>query len=721
MKKLVLAGLAVTFFSAVIFAQQTTPTPSKPENDVVRISTTLIQIDATVTDKKGNVVTGLTADDFEIYENGELQKITNLSFVNLQPPKTSEGGLVKEDKDAPKVPDVPMRLRPDQVRRTFALVVDDLSLSFASINAVRDSLKKFVAEQMQPGDLVAIVRTGSGLGALQQFTSDKNLLYAAIDKIKFRLDGRNLKISAFDPIRPTMKQDYNSSMFTIGTSEVDPGGNAEGAKEDERFDVELAEFNDDVFAVGTLGAFDYIIRVMNDLPGRKAAILFSEGFDLYKLTSSGTREANPRILSAVKALSEIANRSSVVVYTVDPRGLVAPGAQADDTFVGMRDNVNMTGISDALRMREEKLSETQQSLEYLARETGGFSYLNQNDISYGVSKVMDDQRGYYLIGYEPDSDTFDPKKNKYNKLEVKLKRPDLKIRYRDGFFAKTDSDIKRTPKTPEEMMLNSLISPFTRNEINIKLTSYFADRPKTGSVVETVVHVDADNLKFTEEKDGWQKISFEVLAVLFGENGYIADMTNRVETIKLKGPGVEEIRRKGLIYSLAVPVKFPGGYQMHFVLRDMNNQKIGSANQYIEIPDLSKKRLTLSGVALRGIQNDEIINAAQTGKQLEMTLRQFRPGSTLQFVFDIYNAKAKSQLTTRYRLLRNNREVFRSDETPLSFTGQSELQTLNAGGAFTIDKSVPPGEYILQVIVKDPSASKKYQLATQWIDFEVIK
>src|SRR6201999_861396 len=93
------------------------------------------------------------------------------------------------DKNAPPAP--PVRLRPDQVQRTMALVVDDLGLSFESAVLVRRALKKFVDEQMQPNDLVAIIRTGSGIGALQQFTSDKRQLYAAVERVKWNGLGRS--------------------------------------------------------------------------------------------------------------------------------------------------------------------------------------------------------------------------------------------------------------------------------------------------------------------------------------------------------------------------------------------------------------------------------------------------------------------------------------------------------------------------------------------------
>ncbi|HEX8396120.1 MAG TPA: VWA domain-containing protein, partial [Pyrinomonadaceae bacterium] len=179
--------LALIFLCFSTFSEAQTPTPTPADDDdVVKITTTLIQIDAVVTGKDGKPVTDLTAADFEIYENNVKQEITNFSFVSAMPEKTE--AIEKPAKGAPTVaaPPVPTgRLRPEQVRRTIALVVDDLGLSFESTAYVRAALKRFVDEQVQPGDLVAIIRTGGGVGALQSFTSDKRQLYAAIEKVRW--------------------------------------------------------------------------------------------------------------------------------------------------------------------------------------------------------------------------------------------------------------------------------------------------------------------------------------------------------------------------------------------------------------------------------------------------------------------------------------------------------------------------------------------------------
>jgi len=177
-----------------------TQTPERTsEDDVVRITTNLVQVDAVIIEKNGKQVTDLRPDELEILEDGKPQKIANFSYVSLDSAARSGAAAAAKsaDKNAPPLP--PVKLRPEQVRRTIALVVDDLGLSFESTHFVRAALKKFLDEQMQPNDLVAIIRTAGGIGALQQFTSDKRQLYAALDKLKWNPSGRG-GVGVFAPI-----------------------------------------------------------------------------------------------------------------------------------------------------------------------------------------------------------------------------------------------------------------------------------------------------------------------------------------------------------------------------------------------------------------------------------------------------------------------------------------------------------------------------------------
>ncbi|MCA1557060.1 MAG: VWA domain-containing protein, partial [Acidobacteria bacterium] len=482
---------------------QPSPTQQSDQDEVVRISTNLVQVDAVVTDKKGQPVTDLRAEDFEITEDGRKQEISNLSYVTTVQPTAPPGApATPVDKNQPPAP--PVRLKPEQVQRTMALVVDDLGLSFESTYYVRRALKKFVDEQMQPGDLVAIIRTGGGIGVLQQFTSDKRQLYAAIERIRWNMMGRG-GASAFAPIE---------SGQPVG-GEEEPGddrntADSSGPRED------INEFRSEIFAVGTLGAVNYIVRGLRDLPGRKSVLLISDGFRLF---NSGNNSR--RLFEALQRLTDLANRASVVIYTMDARGLQVTGLTAADNVSGL----SAQQVEEQLSSRRDELFDTQSGLIYLARQTGGFNVRNTNDLNTGIRRVLEDQRGYYLIGYRPDESTFDPGsgQRRFHKINVRVKRPGLQVRSRTGFYGISDERAVPARRTRQQQLLGALISPFNSNAIDLRLTSLFGNEQRMGSYMRSLLYINAKDLTFTEEADGWQKAVMDVVALTFGDNGQVID------------------------------------------------------------------------------------------------------------------------------------------------------------------------------------------------------
>src|SRR5262245_27572399 len=159
------------------------PPAARPGQDVVRITTQLVQVDAVVTDKSGKHVEDLTEGDFELLVDGKKQQLTHFSHISL--PVVKREPAAKKKADLVVAPQsMPTRqIASEEVRRTIAFVVDDMGLSPSSMALARETLKTFVGAQMQDGDLVAIIRTGSGLGMLEQYTSDKRILYTAIEKL----------------------------------------------------------------------------------------------------------------------------------------------------------------------------------------------------------------------------------------------------------------------------------------------------------------------------------------------------------------------------------------------------------------------------------------------------------------------------------------------------------------------------------------------------------
>jgi VWFA-related protein len=700
--------LAFTFSilaSAVAAAQTPTPTP---DGDVVRITTSLIRLDVTVTDGKGKIITDLRSDEIEVYENGEKQKITGLKFVSAAPRKEPVKEAAKDGVPLPRT-----ELKSEQVRRTVALVVDDLTLSFESAYQTRRALKKFVDEQMEDGDLVAIIRTGAGIGALQQFTSDKRLLYAAIEKVRWNPMG-NGGISAFAPLQSVLPTDPDAPEPEAGER------TAEGIQR------EFDDFRQDYFATGTLGAIEYVVRGMGELPGRKSVVLFSDGFELSNVNAEGFVE-NSGAIEPIRRLIEQANRASVVIYAMDPRGLVYTGLTAADNTAGR----TMQQVESEMSGRRTQLSETQNSLRYISRETGGFALVNNNDLSGGVRRVLEDQ-SYYLVSYEPDGETFDPAKRKFNKIDVKVLRDGAKARYRSGFFNVVDRERPglTSPSTLGQLEY-ALVSPFSVSGITVRLNALFGNDSKSVSYVRSLLHVNASELKFTDEADGQKKAVFEVLAMSFGDNGNPVDQLGKSYTLTVKPEAYRRIMAEGFVYHFMFPVKKAGPYQYRVAIRDMQSGKLGSASQFIDVPDLKKKKLTLSSLVIENFSQDAWQNATsaaglpyRSDPMTDTALRRVRVGSVLSFGFEIYNARLdqskQPKLYARVRVFSEGKIVLDGKDTPVEVLGQTEFQQIKVARALSMGDRLSPGDYILQVIVSDASEPKKPRIASQFVQFEMV-
>lgn len=694
-------------------SQQQDPVP--PEY-VVRISTRLVQIDAVVVDKDGKLVTDLKPEDFKILEDGKEQKITNFSFITLQPetpkPETEKASTKTRTGKVAAPPIPPARIKPEQVRRTIALIADDLGLSFESTVYAREAMKKFVNEQMQPGDLVAIIRSSAGNGALQQFTNDKRLLHAAIDRIQWYPLGRS-RIGVFEPVG---------------------GRSALGSGDPES---EFKAHREQVSSVGTIGAIRYVIDGLRDLPGRKSVVLLSDGLPMFPsvgpiMGNRVTVDASSRdIIGALNSLTEKANRASVVVYTIDVRGLQTVGlSAANDTQPLFELLQSMFGQSGAVPAtinltRGEMTREffrSQDGLNYLASQTGGFFFRNNNDIAGGIRKVVDDQRGFYLIGYEPDESTFNEKgRRTFHKLQVQVRNPKLRVRSRTGFFGISDEEFKKPPATREDKIKLALASPFTTNAVNVNMISIFSGE-RDSAFVRSLVHINTRDLTFNQQPNGDYVTVVNVAATVHDVNGAQLERSARSDTLRVKGSEYEFALKSGIAYTLDVPIKKNGAYQLRLAVLDEASERLGSATQFIEVPDLRKNRLELSGISINGEYdkggNPEAVALASHA------LRRMRRGMVLNYAYGIYNAKLdggnRPQLTTQIKLFYEGQPILVGKEVSLTDEQPANSKRIFAGGAIDLGANLKPGEYVLQVIATDKLAKEKHQTATQWINFEIV-
>lgn len=717
-------------------AQQTTPTP--PDDQVVRISTDLIQIDVTVTDKRGKVVTDLGPDDFEIFENGDRQEISNFSFISRVAGSATASDVPAAAGAAPM--NSPRQIQRGEVRNTIAVVVDDLNMSFGSVYYARRALKKFVDTQMQPNDLVAIIRAGGGVGALQQFTSDKRLLHAAIDRIRWN----PLGAAGIDPLlsvgqTPTDVTDrFLSEANAIAQRGGDPASNQrrsiltrENISDKKRTDLDVSrnasEQEEGQFAQASLGAIKYIISGMTKLPGRKTMMLFTDGL---MIGSDSNKSRASVVYDRIREVVDFANRSSVVVYTFDTKGLKSMSIQASDNTYEVID-----GHRGAKEIeRRDDFRNSQDGLAYFAQQTGGKALLNSNDLNGGIQRALDEQAGYYLIAYLPNADSFDPTKRKFNKLEVKVKRPNLNVSSRSGFF-NTNTDSSPPQLTVERQIAAALVSPFTQNDIALNVNALYADDPADGPYIRSFLHIDAKSLKFTDDAEGWKKASFDVAAATFGDNGVPVETKESKYTIRTKGPTYDTMLKRGFVYVLIMPLKKSGIYQYRVAVRDAETGKIGSASQIIDVPNLSKRKLALSNLAIENVSvaTWQNIAAGKVGNKpgqiqiastllYDTVLRQLRSGTVLRYGFEVYNAKtdgsAMPRLESQARILQNNAVVVAGNLHKIDASAQAAPKHVKVSGAIMLKDTLEPGDYVLQLIVIDRAGK---QTAMQLLPFEIVK
>src|SRR5690606_27529214 len=180
------------------------------------------------------------------------------------------------------------------------------------------------------------------------------------------------------------------------------------------------------FALNAILRIREAIKALRPLPGRKSVVLVSEGFSI-----GGLGMDHAFIRDALQRLVDESNRAGVVIYGLDPRGLVPIGPSAADAGMGPR------RLAALHRLRGAALRESQDGLRYVTGQTGGFAVVNSNDLALGMQRIMTDQRGYYLIGYQPEPGTVIVSRDeKFRRLKIKVKEKGLRVRTRAGFYAR---------------------------------------------------------------------------------------------------------------------------------------------------------------------------------------------------------------------------------------------------------------------------------------------
>ena len=687
--------------------------PSEPPR--FRVAVDVVSIDAVVTDRKGEVVRDLTASDFEVFQNGRRQKVTFAQFVPVitvaAPAATAIGSSVvpaPAATDAPRVPPAPVPR--DQVRRTIILVVDDLGLSVVGMNNTRQGLRRFVDTGLLPTDLVAIVRTGESRGMLQALTNDREALHAAIDALR-----------------------YN----TLSRKGVAPFGDVVQVGEGAPAFDEVTSLQGSVTTTSSLGALNLVVQAARDVPGRKTVIFASEGFRLAVGTHPTattpaavardlTPDVDPRVRYAVDRVIDQATRSGVVIYAIDCQALQPGGLTAADDIHWVDTRPNSDAMGAVLRelgtSRQRDIRDAQESLAYLAEQTGGFAVVNTKDLAGGLSRISNDVRDYYVIGYEPDRSTFAPrgKPPRLHKIAVNVRRPDLRVKTRKEFIGVSDPEPPSGPPTPAQQLVRAAFSPFSATTLALQATNLPGYAPGRGMFVRTVLHLDAQALDFSSDPGGSRKASADLVVLVFNSDGEQIDTVSTGFDVTLANAAAGQAIKDGLVYTARVPIEKPGGYQLRFAVRDRRSGAIGSVGGFVNVPDVPGGAFALSGLVLHAgerTSTSESIDSDRFSVRPADALRVYAPGTQLSYWYEIYNAGTAVQAVTS--LWRGTERIV--SLPPDTLVPPAEGGPFGKAGGIELAGDLPPGRYVLQIAATsdDPKQAKRARRAVQRLSFDV--
>jgi VWFA-related protein len=718
----------------------------KPQTEpMLRIETDLVQIDVVVADKAGKLVRDLRREDFELYEDGKKQQITHFAIgTATQPANWLAAGKKNPAEKSGGAAATPIEVR---AGRYIIIAVDDFHLAPENLMIAKRTLLRFINNQMVGGDQMAIATTSGNIGMFQQFTNERDVLERAVNRLS--LQNRTVTSSSDIP----RISDYQAELIDLGDREAldlavqeimrlegvqapPPTGGAGGGRGGARGAQggANAEFGTSPreramlqaqsrarmivgqnahYTRATLSTLEGVIRRLRDLPGRKMLVLLSDGFFLGGSSSSQIFD--------MRRITDAATQAGVVIYSIDARGLVAsvPGGDASQPSgfspetPGVRERIEMSAVQAKLN-----------GLNALAYDTGGKLLHNSNDLNLGLQQVLNENEVYYVLAYEPAVSYRD---GRFRKIEVRVAdRPELKVRTRKGYFApaeKTDkaaenASDKNKEKSPEKVaqqaklekekeMRAGLGSLFPLREIPVEMAVDFLDVVGGGSGALINTHIDAKALDLALV-NGTHQSAIDLLVALFDEKGKLATSFSERVSFNIRPERLENAIKYGMSYRRLTQLK-PGFYQARVAVREDGSARLGSASKWVEVPDLGKKQLTLSGILLSSgeeePQNPQPANSAQEGytPRPSSASRRFKRGGAVDFMVFAYNARIEknaTDLVIQSQVYSGSKLVYASPLAKMNTPENADLQRIPYAARVSLE-DFTSGPYELRLVVID--------------------
>ncbi|HZQ17257.1 MAG TPA: VWA domain-containing protein [Terriglobales bacterium] len=522
-----------------------------------RAQTEIVLVNVTVKDKHGNFVRDLKPEDFTVLEDKKPQKVLSFDTENIDAVRLPDVAQAKplENLAAPANPNLSSTQSKTALeykdRRLIIFFFDLSAMEPDEIDHALAAAQSYLDHQMQAADLVAIVTLGNSLQVNQDFTSDRTLLKNALDSLSTGAG-----------------QGFEEG--STGSTEGTPDTGGSFTADDTEFNI----FNTD----RRLEALRSVAEKLSHIQQKKSLIYFSNGMDRTGIENQ----------SELRAAINAAVRANLALYTLDIRGLQAMVAGGEAQNASMRGTSPYSG--QAMLSAYESNFTTQESLVTLASDTGGRAFLDSNDFNAIFKGVQDDTSFYYVLGYHSTNPARD---GRYRRITVKLKRSDLKVEYRRGYYA--PADYKHANNDDRELQLEEqLASEMPATDLPLYLgAAYFRLQPNKYAIPVSLV-VPGSEIPFTRSSDR-DKATLDVIGVVLDANQ--RPVTNIRDTVKLAVNTSAEVRRKNVQYNTTIVLP-PGKFHVKFVVRENQTGRMGSFETDLNVPDLKSVPLKMSSVVL---------------------------------------------------------------------------------------------------------------------------
>ncbi|MBN1568847.1 MAG: VWA domain-containing protein [Acidobacteria bacterium] len=540
----------------------------------VRVDVEMVTVEVIALDKKGDPVRNLKVENFQLYEDGKKQEILSLDEVNAESGASALG--------MPLLGGGP-RLR----GKTVAIIFDDSAISPQYIKTSRDTAERFVRERMRPQDLFAVAQYDMSMKILQNFTSDRELVLAAIRKPAASIAGNAL------------------------------------------------------YFENLLRSLDAICLAMAPIKGQKSVLVYSQSGFSYGYST-------PTLGATYNKTLHTAKRSNVVFYTLSPETLGSSGGgMAGPAMVSLPSGGPMGAPMGGRGGGMGAISSMGPAvtLRSLATESGGYSIYNTNNFDAELDSFDRQISNYYVLGFQSNNPKHD---GAFRKLEIKTKIKGLTLNHKPGYQDRRPIDVLASSKQ-EKTLLTALASPGTATQLPVAFRpAYFYDSPQT---VRVLIAAKIDTEKIALRKKGGQiGADLNIMGVAYAEDGSVAARFSETLPLSFDKEKESEFRKADLPYRNYFKVR-PGKYRLKLAASDESNNlgameqslevpvfteqgfavsSLVLAEQLSELPDLIKNLQ----VQLLDQSNPLLYSKMQIEPSVE---NKFPVGSVVSALFRVYN------------------------------------------------------------------------------------